>query len=137
MNRSDFQQLADDRIRDAKALLSAKRWSGAYYLAGYSIECALKACIAKLTKKYDFPDKKFVQSCHTHEIERLVDLANLKEARDTDTNTNEKLGTNWLKVKDWNESARYQQKSEAEARELYRAVSNPKNGVMQWIKSRW
>ena len=50
LTRSDFQQLADVRAAEAAALLAAGRWDGAYYLAGYAVECALKACVAKLTK---------------------------------------------------------------------------------------
>ncbi len=45
MDRADFQRLALDHIADAKALLAARRWGGAYYLAGYAVECGLKACI--------------------------------------------------------------------------------------------
>ena len=57
MNRSSLQNLANERIKDAEALLMAGRWSGAYYLAGYAVECALKACFAKQTREYDFPQK--------------------------------------------------------------------------------
>ena len=49
MNRNDFQQLADVRINEAEALLVQGKYDGAYYLAGYAVECGLKACIAKLT----------------------------------------------------------------------------------------
>jgi hypothetical protein len=45
MNRAELQQLAEDRRLDAEALLAAQRWAGAYYLAGYAVECGLKACI--------------------------------------------------------------------------------------------
>ena len=44
---------------------------GAYYLAGYAIECALKACIAKATRRYDFPDRKKVDASHTHDLREL------------------------------------------------------------------
>jgi hypothetical protein len=30
LNRKELQQLADERIQDAKALLAASRWSGAH-----------------------------------------------------------------------------------------------------------
>ncbi len=40
VNRAELQQLAEDRILDAQALLAVNRWSGAYYLAGYAVECA-------------------------------------------------------------------------------------------------
>jgi len=57
MNRSSLQNLANERIKDAEALLMAGRWSGSYYLAGYAVECALKECFAKQTREYDFPQK--------------------------------------------------------------------------------
>ena len=48
MNRSELQQLAEIRLRDAKALLvTGENDAGAYYMAGYAVECALKAVIAK------------------------------------------------------------------------------------------
>jgi HEPN domain-containing protein len=40
MNRADFQKLAELRIREAKVLLDSKHYEGAYYLAGYAVECA-------------------------------------------------------------------------------------------------
>ena len=62
--KADFQKLADMRIREAKALLDAKEWDGAYYLAGYAVECALKACIIKRLNSSDlWPEKSFVENC--------------------------------------------------------------------------
>ena len=68
MNRVDLQALSETRIREAKSLLAAEFMDGAYYLAGYSVECALKACIAKQTQEHDFPDKKLVNESHTHNL---------------------------------------------------------------------
>ncbi|MGD0298300.1 MAG: HEPN domain-containing protein [Bryobacteraceae bacterium] len=62
LNRELLQQLSEQHLADAQVLLEQKRWPGAYYLAGYSVECALKACIAKLTKVHDFPDTDFGRS---------------------------------------------------------------------------
>jgi hypothetical protein len=56
MNRADLQALADLRVKEATILLDANCFEGAYYLLGYAIECALKACIAKQIKQHDFPD---------------------------------------------------------------------------------
>ncbi len=39
----DFQSFSRIRVNEAKALLHLKHYSGAYYLAGYAVECALKA----------------------------------------------------------------------------------------------
>ncbi len=81
MNRAELQRLANERIQDARALLAARRWSAAYYLAGYAVECALKACIAKLMKAEDFPDKSFAEKCWTHDLDRLVVLGRRMNGR--------------------------------------------------------
>jgi hypothetical protein len=92
------------------------------YLAGYAIECALKACIARRINLHDFPDKSFVQRSHTHDLNELLDLAGLKLLLQLATTpaANPALGLNWQRVKTWNEKARYQQTIELEARRLFR-----------------
>ena len=58
MNRNDLQILADARVADAEALLTAGRWAGAYYLVGSAVECALKACISAHFREHDVPEKR-------------------------------------------------------------------------------
>jgi HEPN domain-containing protein len=137
VNRKQLQQLAQERAQDAKALLAAKRWSGAYYLAGYAIECGLKACIAKLTNKHDFPDKSLALRCYVHDIEELVKVAGLAAERQQDAGTNMTLGANWQLLKGWDEKARYQRYTEQQARNLVHAVIDANDGVLSWIKNRW
>ena len=72
MNRKDLQDLSKLRLKEAKILIDNGSYDGAYYLCGYSVECALKACIAKNTKKFDFPDKKSIEQSFTHELTKLV-----------------------------------------------------------------
>jgi HEPN domain-containing protein len=79
MNRKDLQRLANVRLVEAKQLLKSKNPSGAYYLAGYSIELALKLCIAKKTKRYDFPNLNIVKSSYTHDLKNLIKLAGLEK----------------------------------------------------------
>lgn len=137
MNRTELQQLAEERISEAKSLLDAGKWSGAYYLAGYAVECALKACIARLTKADDFPEKKTVQDAWTHDLLKLINTAGLEAEWNADTKTNSDLLANWDVAKDWKESSRYKFKTEAEARALYDAITDTTNGVLPWIKLRW
>ena len=47
------------------------------------------------------------------------------------------LKNNWGIVTKWNEKSRYQMKPQAEAEELYNAIADNANGVMQWIRVRW
>src|SRR5260370_34169008 len=122
MNRFELRQLAEDRIADAAILLASGRWSGAYYLAGYAVECGLKACIARLTNQDDFPrDRKFVEECYNHNLERLVKAAGLKRALDADTLANARLLGNWRIAKDWQVISRYEQTTQAETERLYEA----------------
>jgi len=59
MNRKGLQDLAIVRLKEAKALLDQGFHDGAYYLCGYAVECALKACIAKISgRQFAFPSKK-------------------------------------------------------------------------------
>jgi HEPN domain-containing protein len=137
VNRAELQTLSDIRIAEAQALLAAGMFDGAYYLAGYSVECALKACIARLTNQHDFPDKDFAQECYTHSIEKLVKAAGLKAQRDADAPPGSNLERNWTAVKDWSELSRYERNTEAEARVLIEAIIHPTDGILSWLKVHW
>lgn len=78
MERTQLQRLAETRLSDAEVLLSAQRWDAAYYLLGYCVECALKACIARQFRADDVPDRKLVNSFYTHELDKLLDIAGLR-----------------------------------------------------------
>lgn len=139
MNRPELQQLAEERLLDAQALLAAQRWSAAYYLAGYAVECALKACVLACVERTGaiFEDKKFSEKCWTHDFTALVKLAGVNAAYDVDSAANLALKRNWDIVLDWNEKARYQKWAEVQAKDLYAAIINDPNGVMPWIRLRW
>jgi hypothetical protein len=139
VNRVDLQQLADLRIAEASALLTLAipMPDGAYYLAGYAVECALKACIARRYSAETWPEKKFVADCHTHDISTLVRLAGLEQDRMMDVVGNLQLGQNWTIVKDWSEQSRYERHSQVAAEKLYDAVADANHGVLPWIKVRW
>ena len=138
MNRSNFQKLAKIRCGDAKILLEQENYSGAYYLCGYVIECGLKACIAKQTKKYDFPpDQKTVRDIYTHDLDLLIKSAGLKTVLDEDLKKDKKLEVSWAIIKDWSEKSRYEEYTDNEAQNLYEAVTDKNHGVLQWISRRW
>lgn len=132
MTKADFEKLAIERLEEAKILLDAKKYSGAYYLAGYGVECALKACIAKTTKRNSYPDKDFAIRCYTHKLGSLLELAGIQDAV-TDDSTIRLL---WAIVKDWNEQSRYSRTVQKKARELYEAIAGD-NGILSWIRKHW
>ena len=126
------------RLAEARSLLLDQKYDGAYYLAGYGVECALKACIAKKTKKFDFPDKQRVIASHTHKLEELLKVSELKQAHKQELDSNADFAVNWAVVKDWSETSRYVVgRSAAEAHDLYFAITARKHGVLKWLKKHW
>jgi len=140
MKKAEFQQLADERAIDAQALLGAQRWTAAYYIAGYAVECALKACILSHLEQHPeeiFREKRFSEKCWTHSIVQLVALAGLESDRINDTIANPQFGIQWEIAKDWGPESRYRQITENEARKLVAALTDTKDGVLPWLKARW
>jgi HEPN domain-containing protein len=139
VNRAELQKLATDRIADAKALLAAKRWSGAYYLAGYAVECGLKACVLAHVERTGiiFEDRKYAEKCWTHDLGELLRLADLQGSFDAAAGADPQLSKNWDVVKDWTESSRYRRTPKARAERLYDAITDKQHGVLSWIKRHW
>jgi hypothetical protein len=138
MNRKELKELARCRLREAIVLYKAECYDGAYYLAGYAVECGLKACIAKLTMRHDFPPKlKVVQNCYVHDLVGLVAAAKLQTQHQSELNSDPQFKVNWTVVKDWSEEKRYEKSNEVAARDLIQAIRARKHGVMQWIRRYW
>ena len=130
--RPEFEMLMDLRLKEAKHLIDQKDWDGAYYLAGYAVEFALKIrIIAQLMTSNSFPDRKTVENFYKHELTVLRKLADLDVEMDKDT----AVSPQWDIVKDWSEQTRYEiGKAEKVATDLYDAIEK---GVLPWIKARW
>lgn len=137
MNRKELQELSRIRIKEAKALLDKKLYDGAYYLAGYAVECALKACIAKNVREHDFPDKRLVIDSYTHDLAKLVKAASISDELKRKIAGSSEFAANWDIAKDWSEDSRYKRNKKAEALDLYNAIADPQNGILSWIKSYW
>jgi HEPN domain-containing protein len=137
MNRNDLRRLARIRLKEARALLKAKCFDGAYYLCGYAVECALKACIAKATRRSEFPDLDRVRGSYTHDLIALVKQAKLETPLQNEAASDPDFNRNGAVAAKWSEKARYAEHAAKKARELYRAVTGRKHGVMRWIRYHW
>lgn len=141
MNRTHWRDLAEERVLDAQLLLQGGRWGAAYYLAGYAVEAGLKSCVLAYVENQNadviFREKKFSESCWTHDISSLIKLAGLRQVLDLDKAANRPLGINWTYAIYWKEASRYKSVVEYEARRLYEAVTDARNGVLPWIKMHW
>jgi HEPN domain-containing protein len=132
-SRPDFERLMILRMEEAKLLIDHKKdWDGAYYLAGYAVEFALKICIiSQLMKSNSFPDEKLAENFYKHDLAVLRRAAGLEDEMNKDA----AVSLHWDVVKDWAEQSRYRLgATEQDARDLYDAIEN---GVVPWIKARW
>ena len=143
MNQAELCQMTEERIRDAKALLDGGRWEFAYYVAGYAVECGLKSCILSrmVRTAWVFQEKWDARKCLTHDFTDLVELADLQRELAANKRASAPPGRDFVKywdtVQKWKVSSRYESKSEAEARDLYEAITNDPNGVLLWIRNFW
>ncbi len=125
MTKEELQKLAEMRLEDAQVLLERRRPSGAYYLAGYAVECALKACIAKRTEEGNFP--------HSHDLVKLLDDARLRDMFEERSRHDMEFGSSWGLVKDWSVSSRYAIHDEQVARDMI----NCSRKVLECLKLNW
>lgn len=135
----DLKQIAEERLKDAGVLLAAGQWGGAYYLAGYAVECGLKACIIRNIERTGalFEDRKFAEKCFTHDFNKLLEAADLLIAYRVNVIADPAFARNWSIVEEWTETDRYYSQPETKARKFYGAITHSASGVFPWIKTHW
>jgi HEPN domain-containing protein len=128
--------LAELRAKEAATLARSRNQQGAYYLGGFAVECALKACIAKKTRRHDFPaDAKLAGRVYSHDLTELLKLADLDYQLDKDMRTNRQLAANWGVIKAWRIDCRYET-SGLSGKDMVDSLNSP-DGVLAWIKLHW
>jgi len=113
----EITKIADTRLEEAKILLEKGKFSGAFYLAGYSVELYLKA---KICRVFGIPDL-FVENksklegiddirraVKTHKLFVLLTFSGLKSKYKLLKDNNSEMFDNISPLlKDWNETERY------------------------------
>jgi HEPN domain len=128
LNQAELRQMAEERIKDAKAFLKSKRWEFAYYVAGYAVECALKSCLlSRMTiTGWLFDDdvkdvRQRVDECRTHEFPKLIKNAGMLDELNKKLKESAAAGgefvANWNIIGAWKSTSRYEARTEAEARQ--------------------
>jgi HEPN domain-containing protein len=137
--RAIFQQLVQLRLDEAKSLLGNGQPSGAYYLAGYAIECGLKAVIAKQFRADEIPDRNLVNKVYTHDLTDPLRLAGLEPELQIAQQADSELDRRWSIIKNWSEQARYSIWTKDQAAAIIDAVDGDgrTGGLFQWLSARW
>jgi HEPN domain-containing protein len=134
-DRATFEQLVELRLAEARLLLANGLPSGAYYLAGYAVECALKARIAAQFRADEIPDRRLVERVHVHDLSKLLSLAGLEDELEAEMNANPDLHERWTVLKEWSERARYEVWTQESASAILDAVGGDE-GLLQWLQNR-
>jgi HEPN domain-containing protein len=137
LTKGDLEQLAELRLMDAVLLHENARYSSAYYLSGYAVELALKACIARQIVQNMIPDRGFVNAIYTHDLENLLTIARLRETFRLDRAADRRLAANWFRASQWKESSRYEIWDATSSADMLSAVGATDHGVFQWVKRHW
>ena len=106
-------------------------------MTGLALECALKACIAKSSAQFDFPELKRVQDSWNHDLTKLLGTAGLNEEHAKRSRNDPQFEANWRTAKDWKVETRYERRSEREANDIYNASIEATHGIMPWIEEHW
>lgn len=125
--------LAESRADEALALLGLGHNSGAYYLAGYAIECGLKAVLTRSLASHTLPHYKAAEKVHIHRLGELMSMTGLTPAIAADR----VVGPSWIVVQSWSEQARYRLYDVRSATDMVVAATDPTSGVLQWLKRYW
>lgn len=115
-NKRQLRELSDQRTKDAKCLLENRRFNGAKYMAGFVVECLLKAaiCEGELSERRQ-------QLLYSHDLEGL-----LRESVDATNriNDNQRYQSAFSLVAQWSVALRYQSKlvDRDDAQDFYEKV---------------
>jgi len=124
----DLRDLAEQRLEESKALVAAGHYSGAFYLAGYVAELALKAVLTRTLAAHEMPSQRDVQDAHTHDLKKLARQAGLSPEQDGN------IRVDWNTVSsNWGPDDRYRTHTKTRSKEMVDAAEE----VLQWLKQHW
>jgi len=135
VNRDNFILLSNRYMESAEELYKAGKYEVAYYLAGYSVECLIKAVICTKIGPNEFPAKNADKTHYIHDIKKLVETAGLEKELEYDCKRNQGLEKSYMLLKDWDpKSLRYDSSriSEEIANNYFEAIKD-KEGLVLWL----
>ena len=134
----DLKQLTQARLKDAHVLYAAGRYDGAAEMCGYALEMALKACICRRLRVGEYPEREIKGAFKTHDFSELRLLAGVGE--EFALQGSPMLYANWQTATQWEPLWRYRPAGSVSKRrveDMLRALEDPSDGVLSWLKRRW
>ncbi len=144
-DKAQLKKLAISRLRAAKILLNKGDPDGAYYIAGYVLELALKAVICKNLNLPNYPDtgnkttpRDVSEIFRTHNHDILLTLSGLASELSL-SNAPTRLFENWSELTAWKPGERYEpvgSHNPAQVQRMIDALEEKPYGVLIWIRSK-
>ena len=143
--QADIEALADEKLNDAECLFDNKRYDGAYYLAGYSVELLIKAKVCKTLGISDFFDfnnpaktklaakniDNIYKPYRVHDDAQLIVLSGIYTKFQEDMSIDPIFKKHWSIVSKWDENSRYLTgKSDKDVQNFIISIKE----IMQWIR---
>jgi hypothetical protein len=148
-NPVEILKLSNQRLAEASVLYSNGMFDGAFYLAGYSVELALKAKICErmgVPNLFDESDAsvnsikgigEIRKTLKTHNLFTLLIFSGLKLKFDAEKAANKEFAkANSLLFTAWDENARYKPCGHmlpGDVDKMINLLSGP-NGILSWIE---
>jgi hypothetical protein len=89
-------------------------------------------------QQHDFPNKKLAEDSYSHDLQKLLGVAGLKQVLSAKERADNDFKLNWAVAKDWSEHSRYDYNiEETRANDLCKAITDKKSGVLTWLKMYW
>lgn len=138
--RQQFKELAEVRLNEAELLHKHNFNEGAYYVAGYAAELALKAAICRCLNIEVFDERsvtnRISEPFRVHKLDHLLVFAGLATQLNDDAATDTKLHGSWSTVSGWKEDRRYAPIGSCSA-QTTRKYLNAVILFMSWIRKHW
>jgi len=150
-NPKEILDLAYQRLDEAVLLCEHGRYDGAFYLAGYSVELALKARICTnigLPALFDEDKDNEINKISsvgeirrflkTHNLTTLLFISGLKPKFDDNLAMDKEFANaGALLFNDWSEKTRYKHRGHADeknVKKLISLLSDNTHGLLKWIE---
>ena len=120
LDKTSLHSLAEERLKDARALLDKERYDGAVYIGGYAVELVLKARICDTLNVDEYPVK--LPGFKIHDLDTLLLLSGREKTIRNDHETVWSLATD-----KWGPHLRYRTIntiSSKQAQDMIQAISN-------------
>jgi HEPN domain-containing protein len=137
LSKHRLMALSQSKLSDAELLFANGRWANAYYLAGYAVELALKACAAIQFTADSIPAKKLILDLHTHDFAKLISSAGLQPELKKKLGEDDLFAAYWAVAAEWTPDSRYDDTDKSSAQYLISAVGEQAHGVLPWIRTFW